>query len=125
MSDTMSYNVPLFIASVAIAIFAGTAALWIGTWVSGIRATVAASLVMGAAVSGMHYTGMAAMHVHPGMVSGMPGVSGESFLLPLLLAITLTTFVLALTIGLAPSKDEIMADAEFRRQLGALQQGAD
>src|SRR6201999_3918837 len=97
MPDTTSYNMPLFVASVAIAIFAGTAALWISTWVSGLRATIGASMVMGAAVSGMHYVGMAAMHLHPGMMmSGMTGASGESFLLPLLLGITLTTFTLSL-----------------------------
>lgn len=121
MPDTMSYNVPLFIASIAIAVFAGTAALWIGTWVSGLRATLGASLVMGVAVSGMHYTGMAAMHLHPGMMSGMSGVSGESFLLPLLLGLTLATFLVALMIGLAPTQAEIMADAEFRRQMQDLQ----
>ena len=49
--------------SVLIAIVAGTAALWIGTWVRGLAATVGAALVMGVAVSGMHYTGMAALHV--------------------------------------------------------------
>ena len=86
MPDSMSYSPLLFALSVVIAVVAGTAALWIGTWVRGIGATVGASLVMGAAVSGMHYTGMAAMRVYPGAMPAMPGASGDSFLLPLVLA---------------------------------------
>jgi hypothetical protein len=38
---------------------------------------------MGAAVSGMHYTGMAAMRVHPGGMPNMSGADSGSFLLPL------------------------------------------
>ncbi|HEY0932475.1 MAG TPA: MHYT domain-containing protein [Trebonia sp.] len=123
MPDTMSYNKPLFVLSVVIAFIAGTAALWIATWVRGIGATVGASLVMGAAVSGMHYTGMAAMRVHPGAMTGMSsGVSAASFLLPLVLGITLVTFVLAVMISLSPSQDELREDAEFLRRLESLQQ---
>jgi NO-binding membrane sensor protein with MHYT domain len=44
---------------------------------------IGASLVMGAAVSGMHYTGMAAMRVHPGGMPNMSGADSGSFLLPL------------------------------------------
>ena len=61
MPDSVHYNMPLFVLSVVIAIVAGTVALWIGTWVRSTRATIGASLIMGVAVSGMHYTGMAAM----------------------------------------------------------------
>jgi NO-binding membrane sensor protein with MHYT domain len=123
MPDSMSYSGPLLIASVAIAIIAGTAALWIGTWVRGIGATAVASLVMGAAVSGMHYTGMAAMRVHAGRMPGMPamsGASGDSFLLPLLLGITLVTFALTLAISLSPTEAEIRDDAEFHHLLETL-----
>jgi NO-binding membrane sensor protein with MHYT domain len=124
MPDSMSYSGPLFVLSVLIAIVAGTAALWIGTWVRGIGATIGASLVMGAAVSGMHYTGMAAMRVDAGGMPGMSGASGGSFLLPLLLGITLVTFVLTLTISLAPTEAEIRDDAEFRSRLESLQRRA-
>jgi NO-binding membrane sensor protein with MHYT domain len=126
MPDTMSYNPLLFVLSVLIAIVAGTAALWAGTTVRGIGATIAASLIMGVAVSGMHYTGMAAMHVFPGKMSAMGGgASGQSFLVPLLLGITLVTFILALIISLSPSEDEIHTDAMFRGQLtGHVMSGA-
>ena len=73
MPDSMSYSPVLLVLSVVIAVVAGTVALWIGTWVRGIGATIGASLIMGVAVSGMHYTGMAAMHVHQGAMANMPG----------------------------------------------------
>jgi NO-binding membrane sensor protein with MHYT domain len=125
MPDSMSYRPPLFVLSVVIAVVAGTTALWIGTWVRGIGATVGASLVMGAAVSGMHYTGMAAMRVYPGAMPGMQGASGGSFLLPLVLGISVITFVLTIIISLSPNEDEIRDDAEFRIRLETLQRRAD
>jgi NO-binding membrane sensor protein with MHYT domain len=132
MPGSMSYNMPLVLVSVLIAIVAGTAALWIGTWVSRVGATAVAALVMGVAVSGMHYTGMAALRVSSGsmpsvavsQVSGVAAVSGAtaaSFLIPLLLVISLATFLLTLMISVTPSEDEIRADAEIRRRLKTLQ----
>jgi NO-binding membrane sensor protein with MHYT domain len=130
MSTTasLSYNVPLVLVSVLIAIVAGTAALWIGTWVRGIAATAGAALVMGVAVSGMHYTGMAALRMTAGPVSSdsaVPsGATAGSFLIPLLVAISLATFLLTLAISLTPSEDEIRADAEMRRRLADLERRA-
>jgi NO-binding membrane sensor protein with MHYT domain len=124
MPDSMSYDPPLFLLSVLIAVVAGTAALWIGSWVRGVGATAGAALVMGVAVSGMHYTGMAAMRVRADPMPGMsmaPGVSGQSFLLPLVLGVTLVTFVLAVMISISPSEDEVREDREFATRLGSLQ----
>ena len=123
MPDSMSYNTPLFLLSVAVAVIAGTAALWIATRVRGPGATAGASLIMGAAISGVHYTGMAAMRVHPGGMPGMAsGATAASFLMPLVLGITLITFVLAVLISLSRSEDEIREDAEFLIRLHSLQQ---
>jgi NO-binding membrane sensor protein with MHYT domain len=125
MRASMSYNVPLVLVSVLIAIVAGTAALWIGTWVRGIGATVGAALVMGVAVSGMHYTGMAALRMTAGPGSAVPsGTTAGSFLIPLLVTISLATFLLVLAISLTPSEDEIRADAEMRRLLANLERRA-
>jgi hypothetical protein len=117
MPDSMHYNTPLFILSVVIAVVAGTAALWIGTWVRGTRATVGASMVMGVAVSGMHYTGMAAMRVSMGSMSGMSGAAAISFLVPLLVGLTIVTFVVTMVISLSPSEDEIHEDARMRDRI--------
>jgi len=141
MPGSMSYSLPMVALSVLIAIVAGTAALWIGSWVRSVAATFGAALVMGVAVTGMHYTGMAALHVQGGSmpsiavqevsgVSGVPGATAAAFLIPLLLVISLATFLLTLSISMTPSEDEIRADAEIRRRLeylerrGAPDQGA-
>ena len=133
MTGSMSYRLPLVVLSVLIAIVAGTTALWIGTWVSSVAATIGAALVMGVAVTGMHYTGMAALHVAGGLmpsagiagvsaVSGVSGATAVTFLIPLLLVISLATFLLTLSISMTPGEDEIRADAEMRRRLQYLEQ---
>jgi NO-binding membrane sensor protein with MHYT domain len=140
MTDSMSYNMPLLVLSVVIAIVAGTAALWAGTRVSGLGATLGAALIMGVAVSGMHYTGMAALQIHRGVMPPMPpmaamagpggiasvsGATAAVFLIPLLLVISIATFAVTLTITMAPGEDEIAADAEMRRRIDYLQRRRD
>jgi NO-binding membrane sensor protein with MHYT domain len=133
MTGTMSYRLPLVALSVLIAIVAGTAALWIGTWIRGIAATIGATVVMGIAVTGMHYTGMAALQVKGGImpsvgidgvaaVSGVSGATAATFVIPLLLVISLATFLLTLSISLTPSEDEIRTDMEIRRRLNYMEQ---
>jgi NO-binding membrane sensor protein with MHYT domain len=117
MPDSLHYNAPLFALSVLIAIVAGTAALWAGTRVRSTRATLGASLIMGVAVSGMHYTGMAAMHLSTGSMPAMGGSSGMSFLVPLLVGITIVTFAVTLVISLSPTEEEIHEDARLRDRI--------
>jgi NO-binding membrane sensor protein with MHYT domain len=121
MPDTMSYNPLLFVVSVAIAVVAGTAALWIGTWVSTWTATIGASLIFGVAVSGMHYTGMAAMHLYASSAMPLGGSSASSFLSPLIIGISVLSLILTLTISLAPSEEEIRLDAQLTRTMEELQ----
>ncbi|MFF9033086.1 MHYT domain-containing protein [Streptomyces iakyrus] len=73
--------------SVLIAIGAATAALWAAVTIRGFLTSLGASLVMGVAVSGMHYTGMAAVSVHVHDMTGgtWEGDSPTSLLLPMLL----------------------------------------
>jgi NO-binding membrane sensor protein with MHYT domain len=104
----------LVVLSFVIAIVAGTAALWAGTRVTGTRATVGAALIMGVAVSGMHYTGMAALQIHrapmrsvadlagSGAAAAVSGATAAVFLIPLLLVISIATFAVTLTITMAP-----------------------
>jgi NO-binding membrane sensor protein with MHYT domain len=137
MTDSMSYNVPLVVLSLVIAIVAGTAALWAGTRVRRVRATVGAALIMGVAVSGMHYTGMAALQIHraamppmaalagPGGMASVSGATAAVFLIPLLLVISIATFAVTLTISMAPGEEEIAADAEMRRRMEDLQRRRD
>ena len=56
----LAYSLPVVAASVAIAVTAATAALWLTFRQNSVWQKLAAAGVMGLAVSGMHYTGMAA-----------------------------------------------------------------
>ncbi|MFH0520486.1 MHYT domain-containing protein [Streptomyces sp. M41] len=82
----LEYNTFTVAASVVIAMVAATAALWAAGQVRGFLWSVGASLVMGLAVSGMHYTGMAALSVHLHGTGGDPatGDSPAALLAPML-----------------------------------------
>lgn len=54
------WSLPLVALSIAIAIVAATAALWLAFVVRNVKARIGASLVMAGAVCTMHYTGMGA-----------------------------------------------------------------
>jgi NO-binding membrane sensor protein with MHYT domain len=113
MSGRVTYDPGLFIISIVIGVVAATAALWAALRLDGIGPTLGASVIMGIAVSGMHYSGMAAMRMYPasgasGMVMGSSGgATAESFLLPLIIGIAVITFVLTATIMLSPTPEEI------------------
>jgi len=127
MPDSMHYNLPLLVLSVVIAVVAGTVALWIGTWVSGWAATLGAALVMGVAVTGMHYTGVAALHVYASgdsSMSSMGGADGASFLFPLIVGISMVTLILTLIVSLSASEEEVQLDAHIQRQLADLERKA-
>jgi hypothetical protein len=72
----------------------------------------------------MHYTGMAATRFHPGAMPAVPGANTGSFLLPLVLGITLATFVLAVIISVSPTEDELRDDADFLTRLETLQRSS-
>ncbi|MEU1009230.1 MHYT domain-containing protein [Streptomyces sp. NPDC005890] len=81
-----TYNTLTVAASVVIAVVAATAALWAAGQVRGFLWSVGASLVMGLAVSGMHYTGMAALGVHlDGGAHTSGGAPAASVLAPMLI----------------------------------------
>jgi NO-binding membrane sensor protein with MHYT domain len=125
MQDSVRYNMGMVGVSVLIAIVAGTAALLAGLHVRGVWSSLGVSLIMGVAVTGMHYTGMAAMHVYAGG-SGMTmsGHTPDSFLFPLLLGASVLTFVLALIIALSPNEEEILADAQLSQRLAPQADGS-
>jgi NO-binding membrane sensor protein with MHYT domain len=129
MPDTMSYNTRLVAVSVTIAMVAGTVALWAALRLTGLRPTIIASLIMGVAVSGMHYTGMAAMRVQAAPGGGMAamggGASGSAFLLPLILGITILTFLVAAIVTLAPTEAEIRADAALMARIARRAESAE
>jgi NO-binding membrane sensor protein with MHYT domain len=125
MSGLVSYDPVVVSLSVLIAVAAATVALWFTLRVSGALRIGAAALVMGVAVSGMHYTGMFSMSVmaHSEMVP-VPGAKAIDFLLPLIVGLSVITVGLLLAIILSPSEKELRSEAEFRDRLRKRDEGA-
>jgi len=80
MAADFSYAMNLVAASIVIAVVASIAALWLAFHMRGAAQMVGSALVMGVAVCGMHYTGMAAMnmednggHVPQNYANGLQG----------------------------------------------------
>ncbi|WP_406266092.1 hypothetical protein OHT93_08895 [Streptomyces sp. NBC_00191] len=86
LDGQLEYDTLTVALSVVIAVVAATSALWAAVSVHGFPASLGASLVMGIAVSGMHYTGMAAVSVHLHTAAGSAGGGDEpaTLLAPLL-----------------------------------------
>jgi len=119
MSAQIAYNPVYVIASIVIAIVAATAALWCTVHIRGTLATIVATLVMGVAVTGMHYTGMAGVSVVNPVDIVPTGASTMQLLVPLVMAVSVVTFLLILGIGLWPTEDELRTQAEFENRLKA------
>jgi NO-binding membrane sensor protein with MHYT domain len=86
LDGQLTYNTFTVAVSVVIAMAAATAALWAAGQVRGFLWSVGASLIMGLAVTGMHYTGMAALEVHlHGTADPSTGGSAAELLAPMLI----------------------------------------
>jgi NO-binding membrane sensor protein with MHYT domain len=121
----MSYDKGLVALSILIAVVAATAALWFTLVLESPVLRFVAGLVMGVAVVGMHYTGMAAVRVsvdHGAPVPGGPEVF--SFLFPvfviglLALAVPITAVMLASDRGAtedSPAPRPVVASAGRHR----------
>ena len=97
MQATTDYDPLLYAASVAIAVTAATVALWLSFRLNGLWMKAGASGVMGAAIAGMHFTGMAAANFTL-CLTGDPSPSGiDARLLAVIIAGA--TFVI-LSLGL-------------------------
>jgi diguanylate cyclase (GGDEF)-like protein len=102
MSPPIEYHPPLFIASVFIAIVASLAALWIAFQLRqkysalAIAAKLGSALVMGLAITGMHYTGMAAAQFAPGSVCLAADATGGMDTTTLAVAIGVVTILILL-----------------------------
>lgn len=124
VQDTLSYDPALVAASVVIAVIAGTAALWAALRLDTLWSTLVASLIMGVAVSGMHYTGMVALRVAaaPGLtVNTSATASASAFLLPLILGLSSIGFIFSAVIALSPTAAEIVEEDELMKRISQSQ----
>jgi NO-binding membrane sensor protein with MHYT domain len=117
----VEYDRTLVLASYAIAIVAATVALWFTLVVRGGLATITAAAVMGAAVCGMHYTGMAALRVHlqDDVHGTVPGVNVNVFLAPIVLFVVIVVIALSYVVMAIPSAEEQDQAASLRTTLTA------
>ena len=92
----------LLLASVAI----GATGIWVMHFVAMLGFAIPGQQILyNVPITGMHYTGMAAMHVYAGGgTMSMSGYPADSFLFPLLLSASVLTFLLSLTIAMCPTR---------------------
>ncbi|MFF0294582.1 MHYT domain-containing protein [Kitasatospora sp. NPDC004614] len=102
----VSYDTLLVVASVAIAIAAATAALWMTLHIKGLTAALGAALIAGIAVVAMHYTAMAAVTVTLDGRAGGAGVPASQFALPVAVGIVVVLAVAGLAIAFSPQDPE-------------------
>ncbi|MET8249482.1 MHYT domain-containing protein [Streptomyces sp. NPDC005202] len=104
---SISYSRDLVALSIVIAIVATTAALWATLQVKGVMATTCAVLVMGLAISGMHYTGMLAARVSisPGVPSPA-GPTAVSFITPLVAGLSVLILYFGVALLIVPVADQ-------------------
>jgi NO-binding membrane sensor protein with MHYT domain len=113
IEGTVTYDDLLVAASVGIAVMAATVALWFTVTVRRVTAIIASALVMGVAVTGMHYTGMLAMTVH--LHDTGPPLTGSTpfgLLLPIVLLVLFVVMGLLYAVLAAPT-DEDRAGAAY------------
>ena len=94
MAADMSYDTTLFSLSIVIAVVAATAALWLAFNLEGGWQMFGASILMGVAVCGMHYTGMASMT----MTMNHEVIAIESSIEPLTLGLFIFCFSMMLLV---------------------------
>lgn len=94
MAADMSYDSTLVGISIVIAVVAATAALWLAFNLQGNAQMIGASFIMGLAVCGMHYTGMAAMT----MTHNNSQIAIESTIAPMTLGLLIFCFSMLLLV---------------------------
>ncbi|MCO6009455.1 hypothetical protein NE236_31240 [Actinoallomurus purpureus] len=121
MQGSTRYSVPLVVLSVVIAVGAATAALWITKNVRRKLAMAAAVPIMGLAVCGMHYTGMAATSVALNANAPMP-VGAETLTLfwPLTIWIIILPIIILMALVMLPSGEEVLENQHYEEVIARL-----
>ncbi|MGF6552245.1 putative bifunctional diguanylate cyclase/phosphodiesterase [Paraburkholderia youngii] len=105
MTPAIHYQPVWFAASIAIAIGASSAALWMARALSNeherhiARKRLAAALVMGVAISGMHYTAMGAADFAPGAICGSANDMDAQWLATAVILLTFAVLIVTLMLS--------------------------
>ncbi|MDX3799049.1 MHYT domain-containing protein [Streptomyces sp. AK04-3B] len=123
LNGVVSYAPFTVALSVVIAVAAATAALWAAVTIRGFLTSLGASLVMGLAVSGMHYTAMAAVSVHVhDTTASWTGDTATSLLLPMLIGPVIFLLLAGVVVMFDPLL--VLGDGEWNRPARSARTGA-
>jgi NO-binding membrane sensor protein with MHYT domain len=115
VQGSIHFDIALVALSEVIAVVAATAALWITRAVRRVLAMTVSVPIMGLAVCGMHYTGMAATSVSINARLPEPtGVEASMLVWPLIIWIVVCPVLTLSIIGLAPSGEEVLEDQHYQ-----------
>jgi NO-binding membrane sensor protein with MHYT domain len=122
LDGEVEYSTGRVALSIAIAVVAAIAALWLVVNVHKPFAMIGAALIMGVAVNGMHFTGMSAMSVMEHESTGpLSGATASTLLVPIGLAVVFGLLGLAYALVAAPTE----ADRAGAAYMEARRSGAD
>jgi diguanylate cyclase (GGDEF)-like protein len=105
MHPAIQYDPVLFVTSIVIAIAAANAALWIAHTLIDTEQThliakrIGAAFLMGIAITGMHYTGMAAAHFPHDSMSGAANGLDSQWLATTIILLTLAILIVTLILS--------------------------
>jgi len=120
---TIRYNIPITVGSMLLAVAVVSVGLLIvGFGQPTVRNLLLAGVITGVGVASMHYTGMAAMHMHSvpaGTAMPAGGATAEGFLLPLIIGIGVVSVIMTALLVLSPTDDEIREDRELMERINA------
>ena len=120
MAPGIRYQPEWFAASLAIAIGASTAALWMARALSNdgarhvVRKRLGAALVMGVAISGMHYTAMAAADFLPGAICGAAKGVNATWLATSVILLTFAILTVTLMLSRFDARNALLIGAVSR-----------
>lgn len=116
LHGNVRYDPVLVGLSVVIAVVAATAALWAALNIKSPLAVAVASLVMGGAVSSMHYTGMLAVSVRvTDSGAALSGATTMQFIFPLAVGLGSYLFLTSAFVALSPTSGEREASVAAQR----------
>ncbi len=112
MSAVMTFDTTLVAVSVVIAVVASCAALWLALNLTVAWQMAAAAVVMGIAVTGMHYTGMAAASFEhqPGLAAPIVSSVSTDFLAYTVFLLSLIIMVLGIAFGRVQTDDDLVLE---------------
>jgi NO-binding membrane sensor protein with MHYT domain len=107
VAGTVVYDNRTVALSVVVAVVAATAALWAALTVSSPAAAAGASLIMGVAVTAMHYIGMTAARIQVDAAGATPpGASGTDFIVPMTVMLGSYLFLTSAFVALSSTAQE-------------------